>query len=389
MPEIKVDAVVNLAGTGKPNFPVSPTHSGGSALSTLNTYSYTSSGTEPSSPKNGAIWWDSSNNKVKVYIDGGFKEIELNTDYPAGGAWFGDRGITAGGKTSNSSGKINTIEYKDITSSGNATDFGDLSSQKDGTGSVSDASRIVYGGGNNNAGDNLNTMEYITISTTGNVTDFGDLTSEGHGLRYRVGGFSDASRGVFASWSYGSDMEYISIQTLGNGTNFGELSATFGNGGMNTGSDGTYGIMGGGFGSSGINIIHRVTIQTAGDSVDFGDLTVGRGGSGHNTAISNAARVCFAGGTSGSGTTSNVIDYVVAANAGNATDLGDLGVAMRNASGTNNATLGILCGGSSDNGTTFRNDIQKFTIETAGNASDYGDLTAAKQTSNSASGAAS
>tara|TARA_B100001093_G_scaffold229673_1_gene220198 strand:+ start:5960 stop:7105 length:1146 start_codon:yes stop_codon:yes gene_type:complete len=347
---------------------------------------YTASGSEPSSPSNGDYWWDTGNDKLYRYMDGGFKELGL----AAGGAWFGDRGITAGGKTSNSSGgKINTIEYKDITSSGNATDFGDLSSQKDGTGSVSDASRIVYGGGNNNAGDNLNTMEYITISTTGNVTDFGDLTSEGHGLRYRVGGFSDASRGVFASWSYGSDMEYISIQTLGNGTNFGELSATFGNGGMNTGSDGTYGIMGGGFGSSGINIIHRVTIQTAGDSVDFGDLTVGRGGFGHNTAISNAARVCFAGGTSGSSTTSNVIDYVVAANAGNATDLGDLGVAMRNASGTNNSTLGILCGGSSDNGTTFRNDIQKFTIETAGNASDYGDLTAAKQTSNSASGAAS
>ena len=83
MPEIKVDAVVNLAGTGKPNFPVSPTHSGGSALSTLNTHSYTSSGTEPSSPKNGAIWWDSSNNKVMVYINNEFKEISLNSAYPA------------------------------------------------------------------------------------------------------------------------------------------------------------------------------------------------------------------------------------------------------------------------------------------------------------------
>ena len=82
VPEIKVDAVVNLAGTGKPNFPVSPTHSGGSAISTLNTYSYTSSGTEPSSPKNGAIWWDSANDKVMVYINGEFKEISLNTDYP-------------------------------------------------------------------------------------------------------------------------------------------------------------------------------------------------------------------------------------------------------------------------------------------------------------------
>ena len=46
---------------------------------------------------------------------------------------------------------------------------------------------------------------------------------------------------------------------------------------MSTGSDGTYGIMGGGFVSSSLNVIHRVTIQTAGDSADFGDLTQSRG----------------------------------------------------------------------------------------------------------------
>ena len=31
MTELKVDAVVNLAGSGKPNFPVSQTHSSGYA----------------------------------------------------------------------------------------------------------------------------------------------------------------------------------------------------------------------------------------------------------------------------------------------------------------------------------------------------------------------
>ena len=40
MTEIKVDNIVDVAGTGKPNFPVAPTHSTGSALSTLNTYQY-------------------------------------------------------------------------------------------------------------------------------------------------------------------------------------------------------------------------------------------------------------------------------------------------------------------------------------------------------------
>ena len=80
--QLKVDNIVNVAGTGKPNFPVSPT-SGGAALSTLNHYSYISSATEPSSPKNGAIWWDSANSKVYVYANGEFKEVTLNTDYPS------------------------------------------------------------------------------------------------------------------------------------------------------------------------------------------------------------------------------------------------------------------------------------------------------------------
>ena len=48
MSELKVDTIVNLAGTGKPNLPVSPTLEG-AAISAANTYSYTSSATEPSS----------------------------------------------------------------------------------------------------------------------------------------------------------------------------------------------------------------------------------------------------------------------------------------------------------------------------------------------------
>ena len=99
MSELKVDTIVNLAGTGKPNLPVSPTLEG-AALSSANTYAYTSSATEPSSPKNGHIWWDSANEKVMVYINGEFKNIELNGTYSSAPAWGGDRGIIAGGEPS-------------------------------------------------------------------------------------------------------------------------------------------------------------------------------------------------------------------------------------------------------------------------------------------------
>ena len=120
MTEIKVDNIVNLAGTGKPNFPVSPTVGNNAALSTLNTYSYTSSGTEPSSPKNGALWWDSANDKVFVYIAGEFKEIELGTAYSTA-AGYGDRGFSIGGASARTQ-----IDYWDMTTSGNSADFGDL-----------------------------------------------------------------------------------------------------------------------------------------------------------------------------------------------------------------------------------------------------------------------
>ena len=101
---------------------------------------YSASGSEPSSPSNGDYWWDTGNDKLYKYMDSGFKELGL----AAAAAWYGDRGITAGGKfAGTSTGKITRIDYKDITSSGNATTFGNLSDNRTGVGSVSDASRMV------------------------------------------------------------------------------------------------------------------------------------------------------------------------------------------------------------------------------------------------------
>ena len=94
MSELKVDTIVNLAGTGKPNLPVAPTL-GGTALASANTYIYTSSGTEPSSPKNGHLWWDSSKEKVMLYINGEFKQVTLNGVYTTTSN-YGDRGFSFG-----------------------------------------------------------------------------------------------------------------------------------------------------------------------------------------------------------------------------------------------------------------------------------------------------
>ena len=87
MTQIKVDDISDAAGTGAPDFADGLTVAG-SAISTLNTAEYYSSATEPSSPKNGAIWWDSANDKVMVYVAGEWKEVELGAS--AGGGWSVD-----------------------------------------------------------------------------------------------------------------------------------------------------------------------------------------------------------------------------------------------------------------------------------------------------------
>ena len=54
---------------------------------------------------------------------------------------------------------------------------------------ASNSTRIVFGGGNDPAG--LNTLEYLNISTTGNAVDFGDLTQ----ARFRRPGVVSNSHG--------------------------------------------------------------------------------------------------------------------------------------------------------------------------------------------------
>jgi len=104
---------------------------------------------------------------------------------PEPGIWYGDRGVFAGGY-----GASNVLDYIDITSTGNATDFGDLLAAQDWLSStgVSNQTRLCWAGGNS---PKSNVIQYVTVSTTGNATDFGDLTV----ARAGTNGVSNGSRG--------------------------------------------------------------------------------------------------------------------------------------------------------------------------------------------------
>ena len=283
--------------------------------------------------------------------------FELGTTIP----FNATRGVFGGGSATN------VMDYITIATTGNATDFGDLSAVNNNNASVSSDTRGVFCGGEI-ISSLSNVMEYITISTTGNTTDFGDLTVARRG----VSGVSSDTRGVIAgghSGSYSNVMDYITIASIGNATDFGDLSfGMFGAGGVSSDTRGVYG--GGDQSGTLVNVIQYITIASTGNSTDFGDLTVIREGA---AGVSSGTRGVFGGGNTGS--VSNVIDYITIATARNATDFGDLTVARRNPAGVSSATRGVFGGGSTGSHSDI---IDYITIATIGNATDFGDLTVAR-----------
>ena len=88
------------------------------------------------------------------------------------------RALFGGGRSASTSNE-NTIDFITIASTGNAQDFGDLTQ---GRGIImsafSSSTRGIWAGGDIvPATGRVNTMDYVTIMTTGNAVDFGDLTS--------------------------------------------------------------------------------------------------------------------------------------------------------------------------------------------------------------------
>ncbi len=233
------------------------------------------------------------------------------------------RGVFGGGNTAgaSSSGWTNIIDYVTIASIGNATDFGDLTVSRQGLAASSNSTRGIFFGGNTADGEGTpiwkNVIDYITIASAGNATDFGDLTTE----RGRSGACASSTRALVAGGEpLTVSIFYVTISSTGNASSFGSLTGT--NKYFLTGcSSDTRGVFAGGSLQSGsTNIIDYVTISSTGNATDFGDLTISRGGL---AGCSSLIRGVFAGGTT-AGIKQNVIDYISISSTGNATDFGDL-----------------------------------------------------------------
>ena len=137
------------------------------------------------------------------------------------------RAIVAGGYGGNPYPQYDTIEYVTISHAGNATDFGNLTFGHSNVAGCSNATRGLIAGGYtfpSPATTYYNTIEYITIASTGNATDFGDLTLTGT----QPAGVSSPTRGVFAGRSSDNEkdvIDYVQIMSTGNAIDFGNLLA--------------------------------------------------------------------------------------------------------------------------------------------------------------------
>ena len=294
------------------------------------------------------------------------------------------RAVIAGGNTGSnpSTSYINTIQYITIATTGNATDFGDISQTSgDCTGCASATRGLVIGGLTPSVTDKI---ESVIISSKGGSSDYADLSTGTWGAC----AVSDGTRAIVAggrtpafSMQDAPTLSVMTIATQAGPSKFGELATkgTIAQNGQNVTKGAcaspTRGIFLGG-GSPRTANIDYVNIASLGDGKEFGEAItpVSR-----LTGLSNTTRGIFAGGYldgSPASVHTDVIQYLTISTLGNTLDFGNLTQARYGISGSASATRGVFMGGLIVTAPTYLrcNIIDYITISSTGNATDFGDL---------------
>ena len=185
------------------------------------------------------------------------------------------RGIFFGGWPA-----VNTIEYIEISTLGNASDFADTLNPTEGDAVVNSPTRVVYGGGGGPTGNEK--LYTFNQASKGNSIDFGgfignDATISSNGTSNSVRGLMLKNDSPAVTYSH---VFSVIIASGGNAQYFGDLvKGSVGYAGATgntaTGTRGFYG--GGGNAPNAINTIQYFTLETSGNAVDFGDLGLSRG----------------------------------------------------------------------------------------------------------------
>ena len=135
----------------------------------------------------GALRFNTDSAKLE-YFDGN-QYVNITTDSPEQHTG-GTRGLFGGGETPSLTA---VIDFITIATTGNATDFGDMTVAARGLmeGSATTKTRGLLISGKHDSGY-YNVINFVTFSTAGNATDFGDTT----GLVSYGGAISDTNGGL-------------------------------------------------------------------------------------------------------------------------------------------------------------------------------------------------
>mgnify|MGYP003119755260 CR=1 FL=1 len=167
---------------------------------------------------------------ITMSSTGGVNDFgDLIASGDAGGAFASPtRGVIAGGYNP---ANDNTISFVTITTTGNAQDFGDLIIGKYSMGACSNSTRGVWAGGQQRSPSPDTSpktlMDFIQIATKGNSSDFGDLSV----ARSTLSGVSSKTRGVWGGGyepSASDVIDYFAFATQGAAVDFGNLSVRSG-----------------------------------------------------------------------------------------------------------------------------------------------------------------
>ena len=221
---------------------------------------------------------------------GGLTDMEFITHASTGNATdFGDssssqrgagcadqtRGVFTLGNTS----PYNVIEYVTIASASHSQDFGDLTDSDrsiDGSGCSSSTRGLFAGSYTPNTSYGRDDINFVTISSTGNTTDFGTLSTITFAQQSSS---SNSTRAIFAGGYHSgaqNTIQFVTIATTGNTADFGDLTNPRKRS-QQVSSPTRAVIIGGGVAPSEGNVtsMEKVEISTTGASVDFGTLANG------------------------------------------------------------------------------------------------------------------
>ena len=118
----------------------------------------------------GAIRYNTDSNKMEVWIGDKWMIVSTSESSP-----IAPRAVIM---TGYGPADVNTIDYFNMATGGNAVDFGDDTISRRQAGGCASRTRGINAAGT----PDVDTITFVEIATTGNSKDFGDVTQARRGL---------------------------------------------------------------------------------------------------------------------------------------------------------------------------------------------------------------